>query len=186
MGKLIDFFVPYKSVLLGITALAIPVLIAFGVYKIHHAGYQSCEKDHAMASLAAYQSAVDAQEAARDKEQRSTQFAADVQAGATTAIQGVYDYYEKHPNVVYRNANSDRLPGASHPSTGGGAVSEAAACPSNRQADPADDGHPAAGDTQEVLIEPNLPARCADTTIQALECRRYVEGLADLLNAGKP
>lgn len=116
-------------------------------------------------------------EEARQKEQAAIILSTETETRARDAIKGIYDYYKTNPRIVYRDRNG-MLNNAEC-----GRVPEAPASPGNHQANPANDGHVAERDTREVqVIEPDLVPRAAETTIQALECRAYVEGLEKLFN----
>lgn len=116
-------------------------------------------------------------EMARQKEQAAIILSTETETRARDAIKGVYDYYKTNPHIVYRDRN-----GMLH-NAECGRVSEAPASTGNHQANAPDDGHIAERDAREVqIIEPDLVPRAAETTIQALECRAYVEGIERLFN----
>lgn len=116
-------------------------------------------------------------EIARQKEQAAIILSTETETRARDAIKGVYDYYKTNPRIVYRDRNG-MLNNAEC-----GRLSESPASTGNHQANATNDGHIAERDTREIqIIEPDIVPRAAETTIQALECRAYVEGLEMLFN----
>lgn len=119
------------------------------------------------------QEALKLQKQAQKKTQDLQKVADDVQEGATTAIRSVYDYYEKHPRIKYvdgancvpSNSGSETMPNATQTS-------------SRDNASSTNNGHATTSTEGQIqIIEPDLVKRCAITTVQALECKQYVESI---------
>jgi hypothetical protein len=142
-----------------------------GIYwKGHHDGAVSVKKDWDLANAVAVKAALDAEQVARKKENAGIELASNIQSHATQSLKGVYDYYAKHPTIVYRPSADgmchDTYPATSHP------VPETPSNTGDHQTTHIDFGHPA---TQ--IIEPNLVERCAVTTVQMIACQEYLTGL---------
>lgn len=114
---------------------------------------------------------------------RAAQASADnAQTGATTAVKGVYDYYTNHPVIVTRTVAGQRVLVDSNGCATSTPAPDASPAGGAGQG-PADDGHPAAGDTRQVQeIEPNLLPRCAETTVMFLECRNLYNQVRNSIN----
>ena len=158
---------PYKNII----ALVAILCVLGGIYwKGHHDGSVSVKKEWDLANAVATQAALAAEQDARKKENAGIELASNIQSHATQSLKGVYDYYQKHPNIVYRPA-ADGLCHDTYPTTSN-PVPETPSNPGDHQATNPDTGHPP---TQ--IIEPNLVERCAVTTVQMQACQEYVTGL---------
>lgn len=174
MFGLFNAFVPYKNLIIAGAIL----LTLFGFYaKGHHDGAERVQEKWDAANAKATVAVLEAERGARAREQAAVELANNAQEGGSNAIKSVYDYYAKHPTIVYRGVRDNATARAGKP------VPEASACPASDSQDTADARHATAGSQSQVqVIEPDLVARCADTTIQALTCREYVERLVHLYN----
>lgn len=118
----------------------------------------------------------------RKTEQDAVNLAASIQSGGQNAAKAIYDWYAKHPNVVYRDGKPYRVQ-STCPSLPPGAVPEAPTSAGNNQTASANDGYATTGATEAVqIIEPDLLPRCAVTTTMFLSCREYVMGLNPIYN----
>lgn len=140
------------------------------------------QRDKAINELADFkqQVAEDTKELEAENEKKihaGAKLSTDIQTGATNAIKSVYEYYRNNPNVVYRDGMCRTA------ASGSGQMSKTSDPSRDSGEDSSNDGHPTTGNSIPIqVIEPNIAARCADTTIQALECKKYVEGLSSIFN----
>lgn len=101
------------------------------------------------------------------------------QQGAVNAVKSVYEYYSSHPTIKY--LGNDCL---QQYNTNKTLPSITEATNSNNTAS-ANNGHATVGATETIqVIQPNLLERCAETTVQALQCRQYVLDLTKETNNG--
>jgi len=120
--------------------------------------------------------AVQQEAANRSKEQALGNASTTIQNNATDAIKGIYEYYKNHPITVTADSN-----GLCHYEAFGGGMPSPSNSAGDSKTNTANNGHATASDQEEVRIEPNLIPRCAETTVQALECRNYVNELEKVL-----
>lgn len=170
----------YRNVIL---AAVLAIVLAVIVHKVYEAGYVACEKDHAAADLAATKAALKADEANRSKETTINQEAIDAQSGGENAVKALNKWYQDHPVTKYVPVTHG-LPGPGTPGAASGQVPGNPASAGDHQAGPSDDGPPATGDQEAIRAGGNQD--CAITTVQALACRQYVEGLSSTLNEEAP
>ena len=129
------------------------------------AGWKVSSWRHSAAQVSAVQDTVKKSVSLQDVANKT-------EVDTTGLLRSVYDYYSKHPHVVYRDRIVDGLPVPSGCQTG------TTGTPAVDHTDTTDNGHATTGSTEEVqVIEPDLLPRCAATTVQALECREYVINL---------
>ena len=173
----LDFIKPYYNIL--ITIAEISILVFCYVQGYSH-GKKVVQADWDKEKVVNLATAAKATQVNIEKERTAATLSSDVQTGGTNAIKSIHEWYANHPNIKYVQL-PNCLPDVTR-CTNCGAVSEAAGGTGVNIAKTTDNGPVTSVDSEQIQIAPNPLERCAETTVQALECRSYVLGLTSILN----
>ena len=175
--NMLDLIKPYTTL---IAAAAVIALLTFCYFEGSSHGKKAVQAQWDKEKAVNLATAIKATQASLVKERTSAKLAEDIQTGGTNAIKLVHEWYANHPNIKYIKS------AAGLPITPIGPdcswLPEAAASTSINLAKTTNDGPVATINSEQIQVAPQPLERCAETTIQALECRDYVLSLTSILN----
>lgn len=173
----LDLIKPYTTIIVAIAALA---LLAFCYLEGDSHGKKVVQSQWDKEKVISLATAAKATQDSIAKERTAATLSTDIQTGGTNAIKSIYAWYAAHPTVKYV-LRPAVLPNSTT-CTGCGGMSKAAEGTGINLTKPTDNGPATDIDPEQIQVEPNPLERCAETTVQALECRNYVLGLTSILN----
>lgn len=173
----LDFIKPYYNIIIAIVVIS---TLTFCYVEGYSHGKKVVQADWDKEKVVNMATAAKATQSNIEKERTVATLSSDIQTGGTNAIKSIYDWYATHPNIKYVQRN-DCLPDVTRcPNCSG--VSKAAGSTGVNIAKATDNGPVTSIDSEQIQIAPNPLERCAETTVQALECRSYVLGLTSIFN----
>ena len=173
----LDFIKPYTTIIAAVVVIA---LLTFCYCEGYSHAKKAVQADWDKEKAVSLETEVKATQASLVKERASAKLVEDTQTGGSNAIKLVLEWYKNHPNIKYVQSSAG-LPIAPTgadcswvPEVTGGAGVDLTKT--------TNDGSVAKLDSEQIQVEPQPLERCAETTIQALECRNYVLSLTSILN----